>query len=514
MRATSLGRSGTTQQRHRAYVERRAFVPGAVSANVQLAPTAVTTAPARIHSPRLRGSRTSPFPAWLRALDRFHRAPFAAPVVLVDAAIVAGAAAITFVPLWLVAAVTVGIPVALTIGGGYRTRCTLETQGVAWYAKAALTPIAFVAVIAAAVHDTPAAAIRYVTVAAGALVGLRAFTWALLCSARRAGWGLRRTVVVGRGETVRVVARKLNEYPEAGLAPVGIVASDGGIEHGAGIGLGALPADLPAILAHGNVSNVVLVPEGNDDADLAGCLDRCDGLDVDFALLPPLSELYLRPTHVAQVGGLPLIPLGRATRTMRALPAKRLFDALAAAALLLVTAPVMIATALAVWLGDRGPVLYRQRRVGQGGRVFEMLKFRSMVVGADRLVIDLRDQNVGDGLLFKVPDDPRVTRVGRLIRRLSIDELPQLINVVRGDMSLVGPRPLPVDPDEFGSLDGKRHSVPPGITGYWQIAGGNDLTYAEMVKLDLSYIQNWSLWLDILLLARTIPALVHRRGPS
>jgi lipopolysaccharide/colanic/teichoic acid biosynthesis glycosyltransferase len=113
-----------------------------------------------------------------------------------------------------------------------------------------------------------------------------------------------------------------------------------------------------------------------------------------------------------------------------------------------------------------------------------------------------------------VPDDPRVTRVGRVIRRLSIDELPQLLNVVRGEMSLVGPRPLPVNPDDFGALDGKRHSVAPGITGYWQIAGGNDLTYAEMVKLDLSYIQNWSLSLDLLLLCRTVPALVHRRGPA
>jgi lipopolysaccharide/colanic/teichoic acid biosynthesis glycosyltransferase len=130
------------------------------------------------------------------------------------------------------------------------------------------------------------------------------------------------------------------------------------------------------------------------------------------------------------------------------------------------------------------------------------------------MVIDLTDHNVTDGLLFKMENDPRVTAVGRIIRRLSIDELPQLFNVVRGEMSLVGPRPLPVDPDDFGALDGKRHSVPPGITGYWQVSGGPDLAYQEMVKLDLSYIQNWSLWLDLRLLARTVPALLHRHGPA
>jgi lipopolysaccharide/colanic/teichoic acid biosynthesis glycosyltransferase len=166
-----------------------------------------------------------------------------------------------------------------------------------------------------------------------------------------------------------------------------------------------------------------------------------------------------------------------------------------------------------VWLGDRGPVFYTQRRVGRHGETFRMLKFRSMVTDADRLVLDLRDQNMTDGLLFKVEDDPRVTKVGAFIRKTSIDELPQLWNVLRGDMSLVGPRPLPRDPDEFGALDGMRHSALPGITGYWQLSGGNDLTYQEMVKLDLAYIQSWSLWLDIRLLLRTIPALLYRRTP-
>jgi lipopolysaccharide/colanic/teichoic acid biosynthesis glycosyltransferase len=194
-------------------------------------------------------------------------------------------------------------------------------------------------------------------------------------------------------------------------------------------------------------------------------------------------------------------------------PGKRQFDLLVGSCLLLMALPVMAVTAAAIWLQDRGPILFRQQRVGQGGQSFDMLKFRSMVVDAEHLLPTLMDHNVTDGLLFKMAHDPRVTRVGQIIRRLSIDELPQLINVLRGQMSLVGPRPLPVDPEDFGTLDGKRHCVPPGITGYWQIAGSTGLAYDEMVKLDFAYINNWSVWLDARLLARTLPALLHRRGP-
>jgi lipopolysaccharide/colanic/teichoic acid biosynthesis glycosyltransferase len=193
------------------------------------------------------------------------------------------------------------------------------------------------------------------------------------------------------------------------------------------------------------------------------------------------------------------------------LPGKRVFDVIAAAVLLLVLLPVLALTALAIKLTDGGPVFYRHRRVGRGGKTFDMLKLRSMVVGADRMQVDLARENCTDGLLFKVKDDPRVTSVGRLMRRLSIDELPQLWNVVRGDMSLVGPRPLAVEPEDFAPSEGFRHSVPPGITGSWQVSGGNGLSYDDMIKLDLDYIQRWSLWLDLRLLFATIPALLDRR---
>lgn len=194
-------------------------------------------------------------------------------------------------------------------------------------------------------------------------------------------------------------------------------------------------------------------------------------------------------------------------------PGKRALDVLLATLCLALIAPFMIVTALAVKLADGGPVFYRQRRVGRAGRTFEMIKFRSMVVNAERLKAGLHHRNVTNGLLFKVDGDPRITGVGRIIRRLSIDELPQLWNVLRGEMSMVGPRPLPVEPADFGFLDNLRHRVPPGITGYWQLSGGNGLSYEDMIRLDLAYIQNWSLWLDLRLLVRTIPALLVRDGP-
>jgi lipopolysaccharide/colanic/teichoic acid biosynthesis glycosyltransferase len=191
---------------------------------------------------------------------------------------------------------------------------------------------------------------------------------------------------------------------------------------------------------------------------------------------------------------------------------KRVFDILLSAFLLLVLAPVLLIVGLAIYLHDRGPVIYRQRRVGRNNREFTIWKFRSMVPGADRLNEQYACANVGNGLLFKIPDDPRVTPVGNLIRRLSIDELPQLFNVLMGDMSLVGPRPLPVAPEDFDGVAARRHLVRPGITGPWQIAGCNEVGYDDMIRLDLTYVATRSFHRDIWLILRTIPAVLVRRS--
>jgi exopolysaccharide biosynthesis polyprenyl glycosylphosphotransferase len=193
--------------------------------------------------------------------------------------------------------------------------------------------------------------------------------------------------------------------------------------------------------------------------------------------------------------------------------AKRALDLVLTVAGLLLISPLLLGIAVLIKLDSRGPVFYRQVRVGRDGRTFKMWKFRSMRADADALLATLRDCNEASGPLFKMRDDPRVTRVGRVLRRLSLDELPQLVNVLRGDMSLVGPRPpLPREVAEYEPWQLGRLRAVPGLTGLWQVSGRSDLTFQQMVRLDLHYIQHWSLWMDVRILARTLPAVLSHTG--
>jgi lipopolysaccharide/colanic/teichoic acid biosynthesis glycosyltransferase len=188
-------------------------------------------------------------------------------------------------------------------------------------------------------------------------------------------------------------------------------------------------------------------------------------------------------------------------------------DIVGSALLLLVFAPAMLAIALAIKVSSGGPVLFSQVRVGRANRRFRMFKFRTMIVGADALKGDLEHLNEAPYPLFKIADDPRVTRVGRVIRRLSLDELPQLWNVLRGDMSLVGPRPLvPAEDEQVIGWHRARLDISPGLTGQWQVMGRTAIPLSEMVKLDYRYIADWSLWNDLKLLVRTAPVVLLRRG--
>jgi exopolysaccharide biosynthesis polyprenyl glycosylphosphotransferase len=468
-------------------------------------PSIVSTAP-----------RTNAFPSWLRAVDALHQAARSPFIVGADLALAIGCGVAVGARLRLAVPFAAGLIFALYIAGRYADRGSLETQGVAWYLGQVAMPLAIATLIGVLIEGWMHHPITHfletsVAVTAG-LFGARCVTWLVIVLSRRRGLGLRRTLVVGDGPSAALVIKKLRSYPEAGLAPV---ASFGFTEDRAEGGLSLLSAGmrLARIVREQGIREVVLAPEGSDGEEILRCVKTADGLDTNFSILLPLSEVFLHPGLVTQVGGLPLISLGRIAQNRATLPGKRAFDLCLAAVLLLLASPLLALTALSIKLFDKGPILYRQRRVGRDGKIFELVKFRSMVVGAERLVVDLRDRNASSGLLFKVYDDPRITRLGRTIRRWSIDELPQLWNVVRGEMSLVGPRPLALEPEDFGAIENKRHSVPPGITGYWQIAGCNDLTYEEMIKLDLAYIQNRSLLLDVWLLLRTPAALIHRRGP-
>lgn len=235
--------------------------------------------------------------------------------------------------------------------------------------------------------------------------------------------------------------------------------------------------------------------------------------NIGLIMAPALTDIAGPRIHTQQIAGLPLIHVTTPTLEGGQRVAKRLFDLLASTLLIALTAPLMVLIFVIIKLDSPGPVLFRQERIGIGGSPFAMLKFRSMVVNAEQLLGDLGNQNDGNGVLFKMRNDPRVTRVGRVLRKLSLDELPQLFNVFEGSMSLVGPRPpLPREVDAYERDVRRRLLVKPGLTGLWQVSGRSDLSWQDSVRLDLYYVENWSLAGDLIILLRTFRAVFRSTG--
>lgn len=438
-------------------------------------------------------------------LGAVHSAHHAPVVVALDAAVVLVVAALLGAGPWALGLLPLGFAVAAYVAHVYTPRDTVQTRGVLWYPARIVAPLSVVALMLTgtgvlALGDAAMFTIGVIT----ALTALRVLTWTVLVLVRRKGFGLRRTLIVGDGDQAATVWRRLVEFPEAGLLPVQLLTYESA----------HVPGAVERALESYAVRHVVLVAPGPAEALITADLPRQHTRAPFFSAVPPLAELYLDPRSVSEVGGIPLIPLGRVTHARRSFPGKRVMDVVAASLMSLALLPLAAIVAVAVRLEDRGPVFYRQNRVGRDGQLFGMLKFRTMVVGADQMLALLAASNESDGLLFKMKADPRITRVGRFLRKTSLDELPQVWNVLTGTMSLVGPRPLPVQADAFAPMEAERHTVLPGITGYWQLSGGPELSYAEMIRLDLSYIRNWSLWLDVRLLLRTVPCMLHRHGAS
>jgi exopolysaccharide biosynthesis polyprenyl glycosylphosphotransferase len=271
---------------------------------------------------------------------------------------------------------------------------------------------------------------------------------------------------------------------------------------------------LEALLAENQVDRALIAPgDGDSDLRLLQVIRVLKRLGVRVSVLPRLFEAVGSAYEFDEVEGATLLGVKRHGLSRSSWLIKRSFDIVGATAILLVLAPLMAIVAAAIKLDSRGPVFFRQRRVGRNDTVFEIYKFRTMVDGADAQKQNLANRNEAGGGLFKIEDDPRITRVGRFLRRTSLDELPQLLNVLRGEMSLVGPRPLVVEEDRL--IEGHhRHRllVPPGVTGLWQIFGSARIPLNEMVKIDYLYGANWSLWLDIKILLRTVPVALGQRG--
>jgi exopolysaccharide biosynthesis polyprenyl glycosylphosphotransferase len=234
---------------------------------------------------------------------------------------------------------------------------------------------------------------------------------------------------------------------------------------------------------------------------------------VQVVVAPSVTDVSADRIRVRPVGGLPLMHIDPPRATDAARWGKRLFDVAGSLALLAVLSPLFLVATLSIKLHDRGPILFRQTRVSRHGAEFPCLKFRSMVPDAEALLPQLHEETGHDGRLFKMPEDPRVTRPGRWLRRYSVDELPQLVNVLRGQMSLVGPRPpLPSEVANYDGDTGRRMHVRPGMTGLWQVSGRSDLSWEETVRLDLYYVDNWSMLQDLSILSKTLGAVVRSRG--
>jgi exopolysaccharide biosynthesis polyprenyl glycosylphosphotransferase len=275
-----------------------------------------------------------------------------------------------------------------------------------------------------------------------------------------------------------------------------------------------LPVDKLSELLHSHVVDEVLFAVNREDlAGLEALMQQCEQEGIHMRMHLDFLPRGFNHVFVERLGQIPLLTFASSPQNDFALAFKRLVDVVVAAAALLALCPVFLALALLIKLTSRGPVFYRQTRCGLGGRRFQLLKFRSMVANADQLLPNLEQFNERDGPAFKMRNDPRCTRVGRWMRILSLDELPQLWNVLLGHMSLVGPRPpLPDEVDQYQPWQRRRLRMRPGMTCLWALEGRSQLRFDNWVRLDLLYIDNWSVWLDFKILLKTIPAVLSGRG--
>ncbi len=319
----------------------------------------------------------------------------------------------------------------------------------------------------------------------------------------------RRLLLVGDEATIADLERPLQASRGGiGVEVVGRLAVDPGPA-----GLGGSLDRLAALLEEGRPDELVLAEAHFDEQTVLDVVQLAHRHGVKVKLAPSTTELLVHEGEYVPGQGIPLFELRPPMLSGLEWATKRVFDVVLAVAFLVVGLPLWLLIAAAIKLDSRGPVLYVDRRIGVRDQEFGMLKFRTMIAGAAERQDELEAENEASGALFKIRDDPRVTRVGRVLRRLSIDELPQLWNVVRGQMSLVGPRPLPLrDHAMLADWHRARSLVLPGMTGLWQISGRSGLDFDDLVRLDFAYIEAWSIWLDISIIARTIPAVVTGRG--
>ena len=328
---------------------------------------------------------------------------------------------------------------------------------------------------------------------------------------RRSGYNVRYVVVVGNGRAARIFLRYMRRNNHLGYRVLGYVASEKTSLKSYYLGN---HEDLKTILKT-TIVDLVVITEPILENGVQATIDLLAMMGKNTAIFT--DEMASNPTRFqpVQIGGLQMIGITTHSRNGWHEIFKELFDIVFASLALLIASPVMIAVAIAIKATSKGPAFFVQERVGYNGRTFKMYKFRSMVQDAEELKARLLAQNEMSGPVFKITNDPRVTKVGRFIRKTSLDELPQLFNVLKGDMSIVGPRPpLPSEVNLYDPKHRKRLSVSPGITCIWQISGRNGVDFDEWMEMDAEYVDTWSFWLDVKIVLKTIPAVLGKRGAS
>jgi exopolysaccharide biosynthesis polyprenyl glycosylphosphotransferase len=332
---------------------------------------------------------------------------------------------------------------------------------------------------------------------------------------RQRGYGVQQVLIVGAGETGRTIMRNIVAQPELGYEVVGFLDDKperGGRDFGRFKGLGGTD-QIPQVIARYPVDTVIITLPWLYHRKILGIMAQCERAKVAVKIVPDLFQMSLSDVDIDDLNGVPLIGIKTVSISGWNLAVKRFMDIVVAVLGLVFLSPAMLAVAILVRLDSPGPVIFRQTRIGRGGRPFTVLKFRSMRAGAEEEKPALTDLNEASGPLFKIKEDPRITRLGGFLRRASLDELPQLYNVLRGEMSLVGPRPhLPEEVEQYQEWHKKRLRTWPGLTGLWQVSGRSDLTFDEMMLLDIYYVENWSLLMDLRIALKTIPVAILGTG--
>jgi len=344
------------------------------------------------------------------------------------------------------------------------------------------------------------------------IVGGRVLIRRSAALARRRGFNTRRFAVVGQGDLAEEVVASFATDPEWGYSFAGYVLEDGAVPEEGSLVLGRL-AEFGSILQDQVLDEVVFALPSERLASVQDAARLCEQQGISFKIFVDIMHGRIARLQSSEVGGLPMLAYATVPTNQAALAVKRAIDILVSASVLVLMAPVLAAIAVAIKRESPGPVLFRQRRVGLNGREFDLFKFRSMHQDAEAQLAKLRALNEASGPVFKMRDDPRITRIGHFLRRSSLDEFPQFWNVLLGEMSIVGPRPpIPSEVRQYKRWQRRRLSVRPGLTCTWQISGRSEISFDRWMELDLEYIDTWSLVGDLQICARTIPAVLTARG--